>query len=387
MTAEIERPRRPPGGRDPSVGAGASLLLAFVLLHGAWRSSDLDRLAVDALPGITAWLFLAALAATPRRDPTAGAAAGAPVVVAVAVVHALAWWSDVDALRLIASLAMAVAGGWYLVARVSLRPGAIPLDVAQLGAIVASVLLLATLTLEVFASLTDGSPDLLDARRPGLGALAVLTGTALAEPGLRRPRSPATDRAGTFQMLLFGASWMALVGGIGLDDLALQATAVALQVIAVAVFLVRLTPELLPAAADRFEARWSAVALMAAATYVGLLVQIVAGFADGRYADAASFPRWLETAVDVAAFVGLAGGGTLRLATAGRTVRVTRPWRFESAATVAYALGALGIVGASVAATTVGARVAWVLTAAIVVVVAWRVRSSDPGGAASSQLV
>lgn len=371
----------------------AGVVLVFVLLQAAWRSSELGEPAVTELPGLTAWLLLTILAVHAARPPdtqhlpaaTSDRAVTVVAPVAAAVLHALAWSTDVAGLRLIASLVVVAALLGATVAGVPDRRRAGPVDVAQLGSLIAIVLLFGLLALEVVEALdaltgSSGGPAVLDARGPGLGALAVLTGMTLAEDGLRAaPRPVSGDRAGTFQMLLFGVGWLALVAGVASDDLGVQATAVALHVLAVAVFLVRLAPELPAALGGHAAARWFALAVLAAAAYVGLLTQIVAGFADERYADATSFPRWLETAVDVAAFVGLAAAATVGLvASHGRDGRragsPTRP--VDTVAFAGFALAAIGVVAASITESPAAGRLAWIVLAASTVAVLHGVGSS-----------
>ena len=210
---------------------------------------------------------------------------------------------------------------------------------------VAIVLLGGNLVLEVVESVAEGppTPDILDAPAPGLGVIAVVAGMTLVESGLRAaPRTVAGDAAGTFQFALAGVGWVALVAGSAWDDFPLLVTSVGLHLLATdhvhgpAVTRARRGGRRPPSA------RWSALALIwATEVYVGLLVHVVVGFADGRYADATAFPLWLEYAVDVASFFGLAACGLIGAMVGNRAgipdLVVGR---------LAFALFVLGMIGA-----------------------------------------
>ncbi len=365
------------------LGFAALGLLLVALVAAARRSSDLDELTIPELPGMVGWLFLAALASAtrpagqpsaPHRGMTSAALVWLPIAAAYA--HTLAWAVG-DDVRLAASVLAIVAAVGFLAAWVAERSRSGRLDVTQFGSLVAIVLVVGNLVLEVIESLVDTSstPDVLDAMAPGLGVIAVVTGMTLVETGLRAtPRAFVGEAAGTFQFALAGVGWAALVAGSALDDPSLLVTSVGLHLLATITFLVRLAPLLVPAVTARRWARWSALALISTAVYVGLLVHVVVGFADGRYADAAAFPLWLEIAVDMTSFLGLAASGLIgAMARIGRHDLVVSRLAFTL-----FAIGmiAMVLVGAAQRMPTVAALSFGMLGIAVAIV-AWATTSGS----------
>ncbi len=306
--------------------AAALVLLGVAALAGAAAGAGiLEEPAIDLhVPaGTLGWLTLAVLAAAaalfPHGDHRPWSMGRLPAAAAAGYVAAA--WLGSDAVRAVAAtLALAATIGFATGLLPRLR-AARPVSVAQAGIALALVLLAAALGLDVLGEVDRTASAgwvpfrAAGARAPSLIAAAVLTGMAVAEARLAPGRVAAEDTWGLTQLGLFGAGWLALVGGVAADHLTLLVGSTGLHVAAVVVFLGRIGPRL---GAVRWRGagpeRWLGAVVLYLAAHVGLVTHIGFGIAGRVYLELARVPLWLRFAADHVVFVGIGAGALLGLA-------------------------------------------------------------------------
>lgn len=144
----------------------------------------------------------------------------------------------------------------------------------------------------------------------------VLAGMAITEWRLIPEQKPvSSDRWGVAQVVLPFLGGITLTIGALLDNFALIALNVPLEVAGVIIYLVRLRQPVLQAAWMKgSQERYYAVSVIFLIANVGLLATLIMGVITGKYEDFALIPIWLIFAMDHAMFIGVMTNGLFGLA-------------------------------------------------------------------------
>jgi hypothetical protein len=256
----------------PMIAAALSLFVITIVI-GILNGLDVydpghDTLITHVHAGTLGWITLmvsalALLAFSGGADAAKARTMGRLVTVAIALYVAAFWIGDTlfdnRIQRPIAGTLLLVMVIWFLVWIMRQRPTGGAMTVPQLGILLSWVSLLVGAVFGIMLGLyiargsIPGLPDdvasgLAEAHPPAMViGFVILAGLAIAEWALRSERTLAEDRSGLIQMwLVFAAGMLVNVAFvIGVEDLLGPANLI--QIVAIAIFVKRLWPQLKPA--------------------------------------------------------------------------------------------------------------------------------------------